>query len=116
MMPDKPWKQKSSPFLYAGNWMDTIYYTSAVVTKVNSPTEDTPYPTYEVRWRSETFTAIPTDFAHYHVDDRVTILKDVDTEKKTQLWKDDDMLVDCDKTNWVICPVTFYGLEKEETP
>ena len=54
MMPNKPWgKQKSSPFLYSGNWMDTIYYTSAVITEVIDPTDETPYPTYKAKWRKD---------------------------------------------------------------
>jgi len=44
----------------------------------------------------------------------VSILKDVATEKKTQLWKDSDMESDCDKETWQIVPLSFYGLDKEE--
>ena len=113
MMPNKPWgKQKSSPFLYSGNWMDTIYYTAAKITEVIDPTNAVPYPTYKVQWRKNEVTAKPSDFAEYKVDDRVTLLKDVATDKTTQLWKDDDM-----KTygeTWMIAPITFYGLETQE--
>lgn len=113
MMPDMYWgHQKSSPFIYSGNWMDTVYYTGARITEVIAPTDTVPYPTYKVQWRKDEITVNPSDFAEYKVDDRVTILKDVATEKKTQLWKDDDMKTGCDKTKWVITPITFYGLEK----
>jgi|WetSurMetagenome_2_1015567.scaffolds.fasta_scaffold04877_7 hypothetical protein len=116
IFPGKYWgKQKSSPFIYSGNWMDTVYYTGAIITEVVEPTEDSPYPTYKVKWhgQDEEITVNPSDFAEYKVGDRVTVLKDVATEKKSQLWKDDDMKVGCDKTVWQIVPLTFYGLEKE---
>ena len=111
MMPDVPWgKQKSSPFIYSGNWMDTVYYTGAVIKEAIAPTDDTPYATYKVQWRKDEVTAKPSDFALYKMGDRVTILKDVTTEKKTQLWKDDDAKTFGD--TWMICPITFYGLEQ----
>lgn len=114
MMPDMYWgHQKSSPFLYSGNWMDTVYYTGARITEVIDPTDEKLYPTYKVKWRKDEITINPSDFAEYKVDDRVTILKDVSTDKKSQLWKDDDMKSDCDKEKWQIIPITFYGLETE---
>jgi hypothetical protein len=122
MMPDKPWgRQKSSPFVWSGNWMDTVYYTGAVIKEIQEPTDDTPYSTYTVVWRGQEIKEVkPSDFAEYRVKDRVTILKDVATEKKTQLWKDDDMKffggedgIAPEDITWSIVPVTFYGLEKE---
>jgi hypothetical protein len=114
MMPGEYWgRQKSSPFIYSGNWMDTVYYTGAWIKEINDPNDETPYPTYKVQWRKNVVTVRPSDFAEYKVDDRVTILKDVATEKKSQLWKDDDMEPDCDKETWQIAPLTFYGLEKK---
>jgi hypothetical protein len=117
MMPDMYWgHQKSSPFIYSGNWMDTVYFTGAVITEIIVPTDETPYPTYKVQWRKNEVTMPASDFAEYKVGDRVTILKDVATVKTTQLWKDDDMKADCDKAVWQIVPVSFYGygLAEEE--
>lgn len=113
MMPDKPWgHQKSSPFIYSGNWVDTVYYSGAVIKEIQEPTDDTPYSTYAVTWRGKDIENVrPSDFAEYQVGDRVTILKDVATDKKTQIWKDDDIKAFGD--TWVICPITFYGLEQE---
>jgi hypothetical protein len=112
MMPNVAWgKQKSSPFVYSGNWMDTVYYTSAVITVVFPPTDTVPYSTYKVKWRKYEITVNPSDFAEYRVGDRVTILKDVSTDKTTQLWKDDD--TQNAGENWQIVPITFYGLERE---
>lgn len=116
MWPGKFWgHQKSSPFIYSGNWMDTIFYTSARITEVIEPTDDVPYSTYKVKWhgKDDEFTVNPSDFAEYQVGDRVTILKDVATEKTSQLWKDDDMQAFNEAGNWVIAPITFYGLESE---
>lgn len=117
LFPGYPWGknqslQKSSPFLYSGNWIDTVYYTSARVIEVIDPGEDEPYSTYKVRWRKHEVLARPSDFAEYRVDDRVTILKDVSTEKTEQTWKDEDADSETPETFdtdiWVIVPVTFY--------
>lgn len=114
MFPGEYWgKQKSSPFVYSGNWMDTVYYSGARITEVIDPTDTIAYPTYKVKWhgKDEEITVRPSDFAEYKVDDRVTILKDVVTEKKTQLWKDDDMKTFGD--SWQICPISYYGLDTQ---
>lgn len=116
LYPGYPWGdigrgQRSSPFIYSGNWIDTVYYTGAKVLEVIEPTEDEAYPTYRVRWRKYEVIAKPSDFAEYQVGDRVTILKDVATEKTEQTWDDDDAKSDAatfDTDLWVIVPVTFY--------
>ena len=114
---DKIWgKQKSNPFIYSGNWFATVYYDSAVIIDVIPPTNIKPYSTYTVTWHGleqEITKVKPSDFCEYRVGDRVTILKDVTTDKTVQRWDDDDM-----KTfgeGWVIAPITFYGLEIKET-
>lgn len=113
MMPNKYWgNQKSSPFIYSGNWMDTVFYTGGRITEVIDPTDEVPYPTYKVQWRKDVVTATPSDFAEYEVGDRVTILKDVTTTKKSQFWKDDDMKTFGD--TWMIAPIGFYGLDTQE--
>ena len=131
MFPGVYWgHQKSSPFVYSGNWLDTIWYTAGRITEVTEPEGDGKFPwnTYKVRWRGEEVETIPTDFAEYRgpvgdePGDRVCILKDVGAEKTSQLWKDDDMKTETACTTdepkkfigpWAICPVTFYGLETE---
>jgi len=111
--PGKYWgHQKSNPFVYAGNWMDTVYYSSGRVTEVIEPTDEVPYPTYKVLWRKDEVTATPSDFSEYKVGDRVTILKDVATTKQSQLWKDDDMKKF--GGNWMLAPISFYGLDTQE--
>jgi hypothetical protein len=115
LFPGERWGyQKSSPFLFSGNFFDTVYLTAGVITAVIEPTDTEPYCTYEVRWHKEEEKLIfrPTDFAEYKVDDWVSILKDVATEKKSQLWKDDDMETKGD--NWMVAPFLFYGYGKKD--
>jgi hypothetical protein len=117
MFPDKPWgTQKSSPFLSSGNWLDTLYYSSAKVVEVQEPEEGRPFKLYKVRWRAneddETeFLARPSGFEEYQVDDLVTILKDAATDRRSQTWEDDK---EFDQEVWRIAPVTFWKKEEEE--
>jgi hypothetical protein len=119
--PGKYWgHQKSNPFIYSGNFFDTVFYTSGVITEI---IEDDLNTFYKVIWHGkeiEEVYAMASDYALYKIGDRVTILKDVATEKTTQLWKDDDMKyfggsegIDPADITWQIVPIVFYGLEKE---
>jgi len=121
MMPDVAWgKQLTSPFMYSGNFCDTVFYSSGVITEIIAATAERPYPQYKVRWRVTNansggiVTVTPTDFATYKVNDRVTILKSISTTKTSQTWQDDDMKTFGD--DWVICPLSFYGLDTPATP
>lgn len=113
---DKIWGQQlSNPFIFSGNWADTIFYSSAVVKSVNAPTDDQPYPTYEVQWRGQTVTAVPTDFAVFAVGDRVTVLKSCDATKTEQRYDDEDAK-DTASSNfndltWTLVPVSFFSDE-----
>ncbi len=110
LMPDKAWgTQKSSPFLYSGNWFDTLYYTSGRITAVDPPNDNRPYPLYTVRWRKHDIQVAGTDFNEYQVADLVTLIKDLPTEKTSQLWKDDD--VKQPGENWCVAPIIFYDAE-----
>jgi hypothetical protein len=115
LMPDRFWDaQESSPFLMSGNFVDTIYYSGAVIKEVQEPDDERPYSQYTVQWRKDEIRDVkPTDFAEYKVGDRVTILKDVEATKKGQLWKDEDMK-EFDREKWVIAPMMFYGIDPEK--
>lgn len=119
MMPDEPWgtgagKQKSSPFIFSGNWADTVFYTGAKVISIEDPTDERPFPLYTVSWRGKEYKVCPSDFSEYQVGDKVAILKDVAADKDSQLWKDDDMKnFGGDQSNWQIVPVLFYDKEAE---
>jgi hypothetical protein len=114
IMPGKPWgMQKSSPFIYSGNWMDTVYLSSARVTEVlpdKDPKE--PWAKLRVQWRDQEVEVNPSDFAEYQVDDRVTVLKEVDVDKPSQTWDDEDVK-EFDEEKWIAIPLSFYGLEEE---
>jgi hypothetical protein len=109
LMPDRPWgKQLSSPFIWSGNWFQTVYLTSAVIKEIIEPTDEIPYPTYNIKWQGQEINNVrPSDFASYEINDRVSILKNIETEKLRQLWKDDDQNEWGD--NWQIIPTSYYG-------
>jgi hypothetical protein len=99
--PSMVWnKQKSNPFMFSGNWMETVHYSNAKVLEV---LDEEPYPKYMIRYRKHEIVAKPTDFAEYKVDDRVTILRLSD--KTSWTWDD---LTEFDTEEWVIAPISFY--------
>lgn len=121
--------QESNPFLYSANFLDTCYFTAGYITEIIEPTDDAPYPQYKVRWRKNPavqnddgiYTIIPTDFTSYEIGDRVVLLKDVETTKTSQLWKDLDMtqmdLADAKnkKPQKVsIVPIMFFGIDVDK--
>lgn len=97
-------KQRSNPFMFSGNWIETVHYTNAKVLEVLAATDETPYPRYRIQYRKYKIIAKPTDFADYKVDDRVTILRLSD--KKSWTWKD---LTEFNTEEWVIAPISFYN-------
>jgi hypothetical protein len=107
IFPNLPFgEQKTSPFLFSGNWVDTVFYTSATVAEVH-PDASGEFNRYTVNWRGQTLELMPTDFAEYREGDRVAIVKDVSATKQSQLWKDEDQKEA--QGAWRIAPVTFYG-------
>ena len=71
------WFQRSSPFLYAGNWFETEHYTSGVVEEVIPPDEaqDEVGSVYKVNVNGESLYVQSSDFLEYSVGERVTVLK-----------------------------------------
>ncbi|MDI6854387.1 MAG: hypothetical protein QME75_12380 [Deltaproteobacteria bacterium] len=114
LFPGKYWgEQKTSPFLFSGNWLDTLYYTSAIVEEVLEPDETRPYPLYKVKWRKagdggNLHLARPSGFEIYEAGERVAVLKDAATERQSQTWKDDQ---EWDEKVWRLAPVTFYEVQ-----
>ena len=95
------WFQESSPIVYAGNWIETEFYTSGVVKEVLEPwTSEDPMPSegyydpdeqvskgvadkhYRVWVKNEELILEASDFLEYEVDDKVGILK---------VWRDEDV-------------------------
>lgn len=116
LFPTKPWgDQKTSPFIFSGNWFDTLYYTTAIVKEVLEPTDLIPFRRYEVKWRKSekdednVFIARPSGFEEYKVDDRVAVLKDAATTRTSQTWKDDQQF---QETIWRLAPLSFYEMKR----
>ena len=108
MFPGMFWgRQKSSPFVYSGNWLNSVYLSSARIKEVIAPDDIYPYCRYLVTWQKFEITANPSDFCEYRVNDRVSVLKDVSTTKTSQTWKDEDQHNWGD--NWALVPITYYG-------
>ena len=131
LFPDRvSFSQESNPFLYSGNFVDTVYFTSGFIKEIIDPTDDQPWPSYRITWRKNPddpnstgeYLLYPTDFTEYKVGDRVTILKDVTTEKTSQQWKDDDMKTmggekansSTPVQNCAIAPIAFYNIDPDQ--
>ena len=110
------WFQESSPFLYAGNWVETNQLTSGIITAITTEEDRTDGGIgclYTVKVQGCTIQVEATDFFEYHVGDRVAIIK-TDREKATEsfAWHDQARLKETDegtkKANLLIAPFTFY--------
>jgi hypothetical protein len=124
------WFQESSPFLYAGNWMETGNLTSGIIISVllEAERDDNGIGNqYDVKIQGCEVTVYSTDFYDYKVGDRVAILKLDSTAtpttdeqkaaaKKSYTWldqvyfkaSDSDKDKNTSTTNYVIIPATFY--------
>ena len=111
------WFQESSPFLYAGNWMETGNLTSGIVTARATSTE---WPTYiyKVKVQGVEVWCYTTDFYEYGQGDRVALVKlDTTVAKadKSFAWLDQQHLKVADagtvKINLCIIPANFYKLK-----
>lgn len=100
IFPNLPWGwQLKNPFVFSGNWIETVYYTSAKVLEVVDET------TYIISYQGKEIEAKSTDYAIYKVEDRVTILKGVEHPEDSMTWKD---MTDYNTDIWSIIPMVFY--------
>ena len=105
IFPNLPWGwQDTHPFIFSGNRIETVYYTSAKVLEVIDDV------TYLVSYNNKDIEAKSSDYAIYKVDDRVTILKGAEHEEDSMTWED---LKDFDAELWSIIPAIFYYEEEE---
>lgn len=112
------WFQESTPFLYAGNWVETQSLTSGVITMVTleaSRTDGGIGDEYWVKVNGIEFIAYTSDFRRYAVDDRVAVLKRWTINGKATrsfTWKDQrdgtHPVKDQVSLEFMIMPVTFY--------
>jgi hypothetical protein len=115
------WFQESSPFLYAGNWMETGNLTSGVITAVTLEAARTDGGTgnqYKVKVQGCEIVVDASDFLLYSIGDRVAVLKVASTatvREKSFTWRDQTPLKKTDeltkKTGFVIIPSTYYKLK-----
>ena len=69
------WFQETSPLLYSGNWFETNYYTSGVVTAILQPLAGSIGLAYKCVVRGVEVCIAASDFYTYAVGDRVAILR-----------------------------------------
>lgn len=102
-----PWgKQNGNPFMFSGNWIETVHYTNVKITEIIDCSYETQYPRYRIQYRKHAeLIAKPTDFAGYVVGDKVTVIR-VEKNKQSWTWND---LTTFNTHEWVIAPVSFYN-------
>lgn len=115
------WFQESSPFLYAGNWMETNNLTSGVVTVVTAEADRTDGgigSLYTVKIQGCAVQVEATDFYDYKVGDRVAILKldsTATTPTTSFTWLNQTHLKAADegaeKSNYLLVPCTFFKIK-----
>jgi hypothetical protein len=115
------WFQESSPFLYAGNWMETNNLTSGVVTVVTAEGDRTDGgigSLYTVKIQGCAVQVEATDFYDYKVGDRVAVLKldsTATTPTTSFTWLNQTHLKAADegaaKSNYLLVPCTFFKIK-----
>lgn len=121
------WFQESTPFLYAGNWMETKTLTSGVITEITLEKDRTDGANenvgdlYFIKIQGCEVAVLSTDFFKYAVGEKVAIVKidgvAVNPATTSFSWLDQFTFKDALKVkegqynvmeNYVIAPVTFY--------
>lgn len=129
------WFQKTSPFLYSGNWFETNHYTSGVVTGIVAPLDGAKGVVYKCKVRGLEIYIATSDFYGYSIGARVAILRIPDINrsvttplKGTYKWGEmEDLLtreetltenptgLDYDiHTGLLILPIEFYKITPED--
>lgn len=119
------WLQKTSPFLYAGNWVETKQLSSGIVVDktVEADRTDGGIGTeYKVKIHGWEVYCYSSDHKEYEINDRVGLLKikEVSESYITQsfLWRDMTAMEQKDKDSktydYLIIPISFFKKEEEE--
>jgi len=113
------WFQESSPFLYAGNWLETWNLTSGVVTEVTLEADRTDGQIgnqYKIKIQGCEVSIEASDFLLYSVGDRVAVVKmdSIETAPtKSFTWLDQPTFKKEHEgelvTNFIIIPATFVA-------
>lgn len=131
LMMERFWDtQDTSPFLFSGNWLDTVYFTSGFLNALGEASAEFPWLDCTTQWRINPnlneddglYILRPSDFSDYQTaeqngtdyGDRLTLLKDVATTKASELWKDADMSPPLDTTKTQVVPIMFYGIDPDK--
>lgn len=77
------WFQDTSPLLYSGNWIETNYYTSGVVTEILQPLAGTIGLSYKCVVRGVEVIIAASDYYEHKVGDRVAIVRLGDLDRFT---------------------------------
>lgn len=121
------WFQETSPFVHAGNWIETTALTSGVVTGKTAETariDSGVGAEYKVKVHGWEIYVYASDFLEYEIGDRVALLKisgvTVAAVGTSFTWRDMYTMEEMDKHrktyNYIIIPLEFYKVEKEITP
>ena len=116
------WYQETTPFLYAGNWVETKTLTSGVIVSVilEKDRNGEIGNAYNVKVHGCEVQIVSTDFFLYSVGDRVAIIKTDKVEAakatKSYRWLDQVPIRETDSfikkgtilTNCVISPLTYF--------
>jgi hypothetical protein len=111
------WFQESSPVLYAGNWVETNYFTSGIITAITEEGDRIDGGIgniYTVKIQGCEVLVEATDFCSYSIGDRVAIVK-IGTSVDSFTWNDQYHFKEEDegvkKTDFIIVPATFYKIK-----
>lgn len=113
------WFQKTSPFLYAGNWVETTSLTSGIVTEKileSDRTDGGIGNEYKVKIHGYEIYIYASDYKEYEIGDRVAILKTQSVKEtavqESFVWTDMYMMEEMDKErksyDYIILPFSFY--------
>lgn len=122
--PHAVWFQKTSPFLYAGNWIETNQMTSGIVIEKTYEADRTDGgigTEYKVKIHGWEIYCYASDGMDYELGERVAILKLNDVKQQSVntsfLWSDMYTMEEMDKErrtyDYLIVPISFYKEEKE---
>jgi len=116
------WFQKSSPYVHAGNWVETNNLTSGIVVSITreaNRTDSGVGDQYKIKVQGWDILIDTSDFMEYEVGDRVGVLKLPSVQEESVetsfIWSDMPVLESKDKNekngDYIILPIEFY---KEE--
>lgn len=95
--------QDTNPFLFCGNWFETTYYSSGIISAIKPTGDIDRGDEYDVKIKGKTFLNVKaSDYFPYKIGDRVALLKGLDLKENFH----EENLVDA--ADWRIIPISFY--------